>query len=283
MARPLPLVRAAFESLVSLLAPDVCAGCDERIGIMRVFCPVCANTLVPAGERRTGEHAPFTYGGALARAIASLKYGGRVDRARPLSHLLLQAVEPMRVARRTPTVVVPVPLHRARLAARGYNQASLLAAPVARALGARFAPGALLRVRDAPAQATLGRSARLENVKGAFRARPRAKGADPSCRRRAHHGSDARRVRPRAQERRGSRGGDTRPRTLRGLRPPPRVPSEHESTSRARVHSRPKQIGPLGADAGPFEALALYIAGQREWRRRMAVGRPLWQTEASTN
>ena len=178
MAQNFPLVRRAFESAVSLLAPDVCAGCDARIGILRVFCAVCAKTLAPPasvtreGATREGELAAFAYGGALASAIMSLKYGGRVDRARPLSHLLLAAIDPLRaLGLAVPTVVVPVPLHRKRLSQRGYNQAALLAAPVARALGARFAPTALIRQRDTPAQATLTRRARLENVEGAFIAR----------------------------------------------------------------------------------------------------------------
>ena len=173
MAARIPLVRRALESLASLLAPDVCAGCDARIGVFTVFCSTCARTLVPAAELREGELAAFSYGGALTTAIASLKYGGRVDRARPLSHLLLRAIAPRRDL--VPAVVVPVPLHRARLALRGYNHAALLAAPVARALGARFAPGALVRTRDTPAQASLGRDARLRNVERAFTARPGAR------------------------------------------------------------------------------------------------------------
>jgi ComF family protein len=180
---PFPLVRRTFETLASLLAPDVCAGCDARIGILRVFCAVCAGTLVPApppGQAFDRETAAFTYGGALASAITSLKYGGRVDRARPLAHVLIRAIalEPVRLhgAHGTreelpPSVVVPVPLHRTRLAERGFNHAALLAAPVARHLGARFAPVALARTRDTPAQATLGRSARLQNVARAFTVR----------------------------------------------------------------------------------------------------------------
>ena len=170
MTHRFPLVRRAFESTLSLLAPDVCAGCDARIGILRVFCPGCAVTLVPAAEGRAGELAAFAYGGALVPALTSFKYGGRLDRARPLSHLLLGAIAPLRLD--PPAVVVPVPLHPSRLRLRGYNHAALLAAPVARALGARFAPLALVRLRDTPAQATLDRSARIENVERAFGARP---------------------------------------------------------------------------------------------------------------
>jgi ComF family protein len=177
MPQPFPLVRRVFESAASLLAPDVCAGCDARIGILRVFCPVCAGTLLPAVETREGETAAFAYGGALASAITSLKYEGRVDRARPLAHVLIHAARRSEWMRENPpSLVVPVPLHRARLAQRGYNHAALLAVPLARHLGARFAPGALVRTRDTPAQATLGRSARLKNVAGSFEARPRERG-----------------------------------------------------------------------------------------------------------
>jgi ComF family protein len=172
MAPRIPFLRHALESLASLVAPDVCAGCDERIGVFTVFCAGCAGTLEPARDLREGELAAFAYGGALATAITSLKYGGRVDRARQLSHLLLRALEPLRSA--PPSLVVPVPLSRARLALRGYNQAALLAAPVARSLGSRFVPGALVRIRDTPAQASLGREARWQNVQRAFLARPRS-------------------------------------------------------------------------------------------------------------
>jgi ComF family protein len=128
---------------------------------------------MPAGETSEEELAPFAYGGALASAITSLKYEGRVDRARPLSHLLLRAVGPLRGA--PPTVVVPVPLHDARFALRGYNQAALLAAPVARHLGVRLDASALVRLRDTPAQATLGRAGRLRNVQRAFVVDPRGR------------------------------------------------------------------------------------------------------------
>jgi len=171
----LPFVRHFLESLVSLIAPDVCAGCDARTPVMTVFCPDCARTLVPAPAARDGVIAPFVYGGALAKAIGSFKYDPRVDRARPLSHLLLGALAPLR--RDPPTHVVPVPLHPSRAALRGFNQSALLAAPVARSLKARFAPTALARTRDTAPQASLGRDTRLRNLDHAFVARAPLRGA----------------------------------------------------------------------------------------------------------
>jgi ComF family protein len=161
----LPIARRVVEAFLSSIAPDACAACDRRVPAMTIFCRACAATLVAAEGRAPGQIAPFVYGGALAIAIASFKYDKRVDRARPLGHLLLGALAPLRAS--PPSLVVPVPLHARRAAMRGFNQAALLAKPVARALGARFAV-ALRRERDTDAQALLDRELRLRNVKGAF-------------------------------------------------------------------------------------------------------------------
>jgi ComF family protein len=66
-------------------------------------------------------------------------------------------------------LVVPVPLHPRRLIERGYDQAALLAAPIARRLGVPFAPRAVVRIRETPPQASLDREARIANVAAAFR------------------------------------------------------------------------------------------------------------------
>ncbi|MGC9451884.1 MAG: ComF family protein [Oceanipulchritudo sp.] len=65
--------------------------------------------------------------------------------------------------------LVPVPLHRAKLRARGYNQAEVIAAAIAQAFpGCRIRP-VLSRVRRTPSQTFLTREQRLRNMKGAFR------------------------------------------------------------------------------------------------------------------
>ena len=68
-------------------------------------------------------------------------------------------------------VVIPVPLHRRRLAARGYNQALEIARPLARRLGCRLDDGLVLRVRATREQSALSARARRRNVAGAFRLR----------------------------------------------------------------------------------------------------------------
>jgi ComF family protein len=107
----------------------------------------------------------------MAQAIVRMKYESRPDLARPLGDLLWRALAPRTGTLRAGALVVPVPLHPLRLADRGYNQSALLAARVARYLGARFAPLALARGRDTPRQANLDRASRLANVAGAFSVR----------------------------------------------------------------------------------------------------------------
>jgi ComF family protein len=70
-------------------------------------------------------------------------------------------------------LLVPVPLHRRRLFARRYNQAALLvhalATETAKENKCRAAPDALVRVKKTQPHIDMGRTARLQNVAGAFR------------------------------------------------------------------------------------------------------------------
>jgi ComF family protein len=164
-----PLASLAAEVVLSLLAPPRCAACDAPVPMLRAFCAPCATTVVRASEH-AHVTAAFVYGGAVARAVARCKYEDRPDLARVLADLLWRALEGD-AAPCSCDVVVPVPLHATRLAERGYNQAALLARPIARRLGAPMLARALARVRNTPRQATLDRAARLANVDGAFAAR----------------------------------------------------------------------------------------------------------------
>lgn len=147
---------------LAVLSPPRCAACDVRVPLQRAFCEACAGSI----ERARSGDAAFVYGGAMATAIARLKYAGRADLGGTLGALLAQAVP-----REGFDLVAPVPLHPARLVERGFNQSALLATPVARSLGVPLAPRLLVRVRPTPRQASLDRAARQQNVSGAFRAR----------------------------------------------------------------------------------------------------------------
>lgn len=159
------LLHVARALLLEAIAPSACAACDAPVAPSTVFCASCAALLEPAPA---GSPAAFAYGGPIARAVARFKYEDRPDLARPLAACLLRGAARGRLAAFGPDVVVPVPLHPARLAERGFNQAALLASRVAEELGARAAPTALVRVRPTPKQADLDRAARLANLRSAI-------------------------------------------------------------------------------------------------------------------
>ena len=69
-------------------------------------------------------------------------------------------------------VVVPVPLHRQRERERGYNQAALIAKPLAKLLGLPYKSVLLTRIRPRPDKQVLSLEERWKSVRGAFATRP---------------------------------------------------------------------------------------------------------------
>jgi ComF family protein len=65
-------------------------------------------------------------------------------------------------------LIIPVPLHAARLREREFNQSLLLADRIGRHLNIPVSCTALIRTAPAPPQTTLSRKERLKNLRGAF-------------------------------------------------------------------------------------------------------------------
>lgn len=69
-------------------------------------------------------------------------------------------------------MLIPVPLGKARLKERGYNQVALVARPLAYELGIEYAPRGLKKIRETRSQVGLNASQRKENVREAYQADP---------------------------------------------------------------------------------------------------------------
>ena len=103
----------------------------------------------------------------MSRAILLLKYGN----VTPLGAWFARSLAGMAGEHShafAADVVVPVPLDRGRQLERGYNQAELIAKPLARLLGIPFRSYLLLRTRPRPNQLRLTRRERWETVRGAY-------------------------------------------------------------------------------------------------------------------
>ncbi len=107
--------------------------------------------------------------GPIRRALLSLKYKRNIGLGEVLADTLAQ------YARKLDwpvDVITAVPSGRRRLAERGYNQAALLARPLAEKLGKPYSPRLITRARETPTQVGLSPHQRKENVHGAFSAQP---------------------------------------------------------------------------------------------------------------
>lgn len=150
-----------------------CERCDRPIfASAGLRCGACAALLrepdQPALERIV---VAAEYEGPVASAIRALKFRRQRRLAQPLVPLLTDAV---RRAGLTADIIIPMPLHEARRRERGYNQAALLARPLARALGSDIREDVLARVRATEPQTHLHRNDRRANVANAFALTPPA-------------------------------------------------------------------------------------------------------------
>ena len=158
---------------------DLCAGCADDLPRNLDACPRCALPFdgpLPSGvlcgrcQRRPPLFdrclAAFRYEGVVPSLVVGAKFEGRLDLARLLGQCLAAAVRGSQPE--WPEVLVPVPLHPARLRARGYNQALEIARVLGRELALPVDPFCCQRVRATPPQAGLDERARWRNLRGAF-------------------------------------------------------------------------------------------------------------------
>lgn len=178
-----------------------CPLCKRRPSRQQGCCEVCAAEIE---EMLEPQHLAFEltlgeYGGILERAIQAYKFHHTprlhvlfadllVRELRKVRYVAAQGARASRDDVHEETheaqhdvlspwqidVVCAVPLHWQRYLQRGYNQAALLARHIAKAQRIPYQP-LLSRLRATQQQAKLDAETRLDNISGAFRAKP-AKG-----------------------------------------------------------------------------------------------------------
>jgi len=180
-----------FRWVLDFALPPRCGGCGTIVDEVDSFCAPCWSKLEflgAGGCLRCGLPLRATdadlCGACLARpprldriraAVAyddisrsiamRLKYGRKVALARTMSRFM----QPLLGAVGPDVVLVPVPLHRARLWNRGFNQSAFVARELSRRTGVPLAVDALKRVRSTPPLKGMSMRQRRRTVAGAFR------------------------------------------------------------------------------------------------------------------
>lgn len=164
-ARAFHLCRSCLDR-VALVRPPTCRRCGKpRPAGAGDVCGDCRARPVPFAA----SFAAAVYDGLWKELVGQLKFGGRRELAVPLGMAMAEVAWRAGLPERV-HALVPVPLHPARLARRGYNQAAELAGVVAQQTGIPVLE-ALVRSRrgaDAGPQSRRSARERRRSLRGAF-------------------------------------------------------------------------------------------------------------------
>ena len=158
-------------SSVVALRPPLCVRCGWPVASAGI-CDACRQSR----SQLSGVRSVSLHEGALRKGIHALKYGGVRVLAGPLADAMAKVWwrEPFPAH-----LIVPVPLHRARLRHRGHDQSLLLARELRARIGLPVRSDLLTRTRNTRSQVGLPSHERWANVSGAFHcAGPALRGAN---------------------------------------------------------------------------------------------------------
>ena len=186
--RPAYLLYKWVWSGLDLLYPPRCGGCGKtghrwcptcEEGVERLnssICFRCGKNLSRSGtcQRCRSDPPEFLalrswgiYRGELRKAIHRLKYSGDVALgdvlAVPMISMLARLDWPV-------DYITPVPMVNTQKVERGYNQAALLAFPIALSEKIPYEPGALAKIRMVQSQVGLSLVERYNNVEKVYKA-----------------------------------------------------------------------------------------------------------------
>lgn len=150
---------------VTLISPPICTKCGIPFATQAEESHLCGRCLVRMSSYDTAR-ALLTFSSSTRTAIHAFKYENKAYLSKTLLGLMERS--PLGLSFHQYDILVPVPLHRNRLRARGYNQALLLCREISQRYGVPVDERLLRRIRDSAPQIELMGVEREQNVKGVF-------------------------------------------------------------------------------------------------------------------
>jgi len=188
-----------LKGLINIVYPNVCLLCRRQISqdaqlicvnctsVLKnnapPFCQKCGRQLITHNElglcalcQRNKLHfkraySAFLYAGEIRQLISLFKYKGKMSLSRPLANMLTEFVKQYKIPLQQMDVIMPIPLHSARLREREYNQSQLLAQELVNKFDLRLDTKSLMRARNTIPQVNLSDKQRWQNISGAFKLR----------------------------------------------------------------------------------------------------------------
>lgn len=178
-------MKLLFSTLFDFFLPKTCAACEKKLfQNENIICPLCLSSLTYASEERLEmEYAGkffekkiiensfstfvFEKEKALQKIIHELKYKQRFQIGVFLGEVIGEKVKE-KIDEWIIDLIIPVPLHPAKKAERGYNQSDYIAKGLSNKLNISYSTKIIKRKKYTTSQTKLHSDKREENVKDAF-------------------------------------------------------------------------------------------------------------------
>ena len=157
----------------------VCQSCVKKLPILKE--PRCKKCSKPIDNPETEYcfdcqhkkhyfdegYAILLYNAKMQESMAYFKFQGRREYGEFYAKLLMKVARQI-IKRWQIEVLLPVPIHRARISTRGYNQTEIIGRVLSKGLSIPIQTNLIKRVKNTKAQKELNISERKENVRDAF-------------------------------------------------------------------------------------------------------------------
>jgi len=175
-------MRKILYDFIDLIFPNYCSGCGRPfVAGENNLCSICTIDLpvfqldeqlldhfsgrIEVQEARA--FLKFYHGGITQKLLHSLKYNGNQELGEHLGNMFIKHLPEESIFTNI-EVIVPVPLHKSKQWARGYNQSEVLAKGMAKGLGVSVDSASMVRLKKSETQTKKNRADRWHNVSGIF-------------------------------------------------------------------------------------------------------------------
>lgn len=194
-------LRELLKGLRDILYPGLCLVCRNKLNALSIdglvclkcwgkikknlppFCRTCGRTLDPdkdgAGNNPCPEclrhplhfdraFSPCVYQGPLKELIHQFKYQKKDYLGPLIAGFMVEFIREYRIPMDSFDLIIPMPLHPAKLREREFNQALILSDHLAGVFGGKVLNDSLIRCRHTRTQTDLKGQQRFDNVKASF-------------------------------------------------------------------------------------------------------------------
>ena len=173
--------------LTHLFYPHLCEGCSKPLlKDEKILCIGCSLQIPETGYHNIADnetalrfagripfihattYAYFTNDGLLQHLVHGLKYKDKKEIGYYLGQKLASGLVADTMWASSIDMIIPVPLHKAKQAKRGYNQSMLIAEGMSNILHITATDRILLRTKDTESQTHKTRTERVNNMQDAF-------------------------------------------------------------------------------------------------------------------